>query len=1411
MVKLTEQEIRRVLADDLPPIWRRVERNLLDHLAAKLYRKIKESGALATAQRAARWYEDDSPSRILVIFLLLAVEEELAAIESLRRRQGEFGKRLARVSTGEERRFHVLEYARDLGASRRRLRGDRRAFARWFDADAVNDRYQRKLAGHERQLAFILGRVGAISARVFREEAAEAGHLWQRFELEKTIQPLLTYIGDSRVCIAAFRSLSTALRALPPDDRQGRLSEGVLQYVFRFAMEGRQQTWLQVEALGLLGNLSLDALATVLEKRLTRPLAGDDLFVRRRAVDLLGETLPRRPELADLFSAASRDASPFVRQALPSALRLAEPVIVAAWLPRLAAGDESPQVRGAALLAAGDLLERPELFAVTRTVVTEALRSETDPFVLRVACRVACQGQERLLVEAGDETVRIWEEAMTPALDALRIRAASLAVRRWAAMAREALWCAADPEARRLRERLARWLERVPPNRRKRLPGRLLAGVDQATLGRVLAVLGQEDFGCDLEGGRFGRHLTRGHLFRFRLWRLLCEFGRPSPDKRESFPHTQGRVFRGNLRAPTAIMAEMSETKVPGEPLFMDEEQGWRPYLPLVDELLSALDQNWGAEPTRIFTAEGVTEIVPPDSLFRRLRGRVQLIRNFRHYARLRNWQEAGRHAPDAYLAAIARLGIRVHFRAHPGAEKAVDPAVGRFFPAALPLLGGDLWPRVQSYFFSLYQNTLAELTLFVVGAVSLFIGRQLWLQLLLKRARRALPLVIGGWGTRGKSGTERLKVALFNALGYGIVAKTTGCEAMFLHSLPFGETREMFLFRPYDKATIWEQHNVTCLARKLRADVFLYECMALTPSFVRIVQRWMRDDLSTITNTYPDHEDLQGPAGIHIPQVMTNFIPDNAVLCTTEEQMLPILRVAARERGTRVRGVGWLEAGLLTPDVLGRFPYEEHPYNVALVLAMAEEMGIAPDFALKEMADRVVPDLGVLKSFPVAQLDGRRLEFVNGMSANERFATLANWRRMGFDRADRDTTPEIWITALVNNRGDRVPRSQAFARILVEDVSVDRIVLIGTNLSGLLGYLRDFWREHAAGLSLWPETGNTSPREILTAEANRLRMPVDGDQVRARLRAMLDGLAVEALTERAIALWREPEAVGKTLAEAVATPVAEAVAGFLADELRRLDEFRAFAARLDENPAPDETLDQVFRALLGDWFEGRLVVVENAHADGNQVIARIRDATPPGLLNRIMGMQNIKGTGLDFVYCWQAWERCHQACNLLLGDDPGRAEQGLRQLSAFQGYNLLCAERVRETIHQVRPTRIAQRELFQAELLVIEAQLEKALQRVAVAREATGSGGLLSWLVQSLEELMDAGDAVKRRKRADAILADLVDERISHARAAIELMALNKRQKGGWLLGWVQALNARFGRIRPDPRTAFGKPSEPG
>ncbi|MBT7890481.1 MAG: poly-gamma-glutamate synthase PgsB, partial [Deltaproteobacteria bacterium] len=224
--------------------------------------------------------------------------------------------------------------------------------------------------------------------------------------------------------------------------------------------------------------------------------------------------------------------------------------------------------------------------------------------------------------------------------------------------------------------------------------------------------------------------------------------------------------------------------------------------------------------------------------------------------------------------------------------------------PPVRYILDSNWFFRLKEYFFSVYENTLFDLMIFCILIVIIFFGRNIYMKYAIRKARNNLPLVIGGWGTRGKSSVERLKVAIINALGYSLLSKTTGCEAMFIHGHPFSPMREMFLFRPYDKATIWEQHHLTRFAHKMNCDVVLWECMGLTPPYVKILQKeWMKDDLSTITNTYPDHEDIQGPAGINLPEVMTNFIPENSKLITTEEQMLPILNYAAERFNSQFEG----------------------------------------------------------------------------------------------------------------------------------------------------------------------------------------------------------------------------------------------------------------------------------------------------------------------------------------------------------------------------------------------------------------------------------------------------------------------------------------------------------------------------
>ena len=165
------------------------------------------------------------------------------------------------------------------------------------------------------------------------------------------------------------------------------------------------------------------------------------------------------------------------------------------------------------------------------------------------------------------------------------------------------------------------------------------------------------------------------------------------------------------------------------------------------------------------------------------------------------------------------------------------------------------------------------------------------------------------------------------------------------------------------------------------------------------------------------------------------------------------------------------------------------------------------------------------------------------------------------------------------------------------------------------------------------------------------------------------------------------------------------------------------------------------------------------------------------------MGIQNIKGTGLDFVYRWQAWNTCYEACTQLRSGNPMLMEQGLRALSAFRDYGLLSEVYVRETIEEIKSSPHLQRESAQAELMMILSNLELAIRQINENMAVKRRTGFGAKFIDILEAFLDAGDAVRRRKTADKIYQDLVTERISAGRAIQELQQLNKRQKGGWLL----------------------------
>jgi hypothetical protein len=423
-------------------------------------------------------------------------------------------------------------------------------------------------------------------------------------------------------------------------------------------------------------------------------------------------------------------------------------------------------------------------------------------------------------------------------------------------------------------------------------------------------------------------------------------------------------------------------------------------------------------------------------------------------------------------------------------------------------------------------------------------------------------------------------------------------------------------------------------------------------------------------------------------------------------------------------------------------------------------------------------------------------------MSANERFGCLSNWRRTGFADQDPYAEPQTWLATVVNNRADREPRSQVFASILVGDIAADHHFLIGTNLDGMRGYIRDAWDEWAEEFSLFDEQdgGESQPLARLQNMAQRLRMPYRSEHIKGRLHWMLTAVDTTLPTEQLERHWSDPDGLRQSLLSKDAEAMVDDIHRFHLLQLERFREYKELAWRIEQGSDSAEALELAFKRQLRDWFWSKFTLIEDPHSSGEQVIREIVKATPPGLKCRIMGIQNIKGTGLDFVYRWQAWELCHRYCGQLDSKDPAVAREGLHNLVLFTDFGQLSETRVKETVERVSHKKLAQNELFQAELRVILGNLDEAMTAIRRKMEAGRSVGFLARLLDAIEAFLDSGDAIRRRKLANRIYRDLQNERISHERAAQELQVLNKRQKEGWLKQRAFEFVGTFNRGKSKP-----------
>ncbi len=458
----------------------------------------------------------------LVEFLLSKINELLPDIESLKKRHGEFRHSITAAGSHETRGL-TIEFAKELGAGRWKLLGDSFAFGRWFGPDAVSDRVEKTIGTNELKVIIFLRRVAYISSRFLMDAAKshrDSLQVWSSLELNAGLLPAAEYKGDPRIRAEALRGFNGALEAVTSSQRHAAPSNLVLDLVAHAALDRSEDAWVQCEAMRMLKLARPEKLEPVLTDRLANTGEGDDLFVRRRAVQLLADELLAR-KLSDLVPVICNDPSPYVRQAVPEVMMNANADDIREWLPRLALEDSDSSVRAAALLAFPSMLNRSLLYAESLALLDESLAKDSDPFVLRVGLQVIVESIRMLIDGERRALADSWGPVFVRRAEALHTESEHLSVRRWAAQAREKLWCELNPAARALREQLSSNLDGLDRQSTKGLSKRLFAGFEEDTIGRVLSVMCQDDFGFDMELGWMRHRFTKDHSFGFRMWRLL--------------------------------------------------------------------------------------------------------------------------------------------------------------------------------------------------------------------------------------------------------------------------------------------------------------------------------------------------------------------------------------------------------------------------------------------------------------------------------------------------------------------------------------------------------------------------------------------------------------------------------------------------------------------------------------------------------------------------------------------------------------------------------------------------------------------------------------------------------------------------------------------------------------------------
>ena len=324
------------------------------------------------------------------------------------------------------------------------------------------------------------------------------------------------------------------------------------------------------------------------------------------------------------------------------------------------------------------------------------------------------------------------------------------------------------------------------------------------------------------------------------------------------------------------------------------------------------------------------------------------------------------------------------------------------------------------------------ELTLISINALICIIIILLILGIIESRlhinAINKIPIRIHVNGTRGKSSVVRLIAAGLREGGLKTFAKTTGTIPRIINDK--GKDLELHRLR---SATIGEQIKLIRFFGKKSPDALVMECMAVNPQYQWISEhKIVKSTLGVITNVRRDHVDEMGSTIEDIAYSLSNTIPFNSKVLTSEKLSLKYLKNIANQRNSKI--INSTDYNV-DSDYMDKMPYLEHKENVNLALAVCEQVGIKRKKALDGML-KTKPDPGALL---IWNLENNN-KFISAFAANDPDSTFKVWELIKSKEKNK-------ICFFLNSRDDRRYRTNQLIDLVLNRINPDLFIIRADNV----------------------------------------------------------------------------------------------------------------------------------------------------------------------------------------------------------------------------------------------------------------------------------------------------------------------------------------------------------------------------